>query len=123
MLIEMKKKKKISIKLMPDFQCDPLWWGKDSAKVGNIDPNTLPISSFLKKKLFDWAKQFDSTLNLKEPNQSTEFEDLNMVKFQEEGKNIKYLLECEIGHKYQIEYCLPSFEKKKQNISEINLSY
>jgi len=35
------------IKLMADYQCFPLWEASPG-KVGNVDPNTLPISEGLK---------------------------------------------------------------------------
>ena len=41
------------IKIMPDYQCFPLWMmGED--KYGNTSPIELPISGILKKKIMEW---------------------------------------------------------------------
>lgn len=57
------------IKLMPDYGCFPLWEASPDA-VGNIDPNTLPISAGLVSELEKWAAQYDATLNSEDPLES-----------------------------------------------------
>ncbi len=51
------------IKVMTDYECHPLW-DLSSGSYGDIDPNTLPISTELKQKLTDWAAAFDEALDM-----------------------------------------------------------
>jgi len=55
-----------AIKLMADYQCYPLWEAS-SEVVGNIDPETLPLSKELIDRLNTWANDYDATLNLDDP--------------------------------------------------------
>lgn len=54
---------------MPDYECHPLWHYR-SDNVGEINPETLPISSKLKSMLLTWATEYDSTLNQDNPVES-----------------------------------------------------
>jgi hypothetical protein len=51
---------------MADYQCYPLWEASLGV-VGNIDPETLPISKELIDRLNTWANDYDATLNLVDP--------------------------------------------------------
>ncbi|MHC5729637.1 MAG: hypothetical protein ACYTXY_37035 [Nostoc sp.] len=42
-MIQDRQFKAEKIKLMADYGCYPLWW-VSSDKIGNIDPETLPLS-------------------------------------------------------------------------------
>jgi hypothetical protein len=57
------------IKLMPDYNCHPLWHHK-SKNVGDINPKRLPLSKGLINSLEQWAKTYDSTLNKEYPPDS-----------------------------------------------------
>ncbi len=57
------------IKVMVDYQCHPLW-DLSPGSYGDIDPNTLPISTELKRRLTDWAAEFDETLDMADPANS-----------------------------------------------------
>jgi len=54
---------------MADYQCHPLW-DMSPGMYGDVDPNTLPISTELKQKLSDWARAFDETLDMSDPANS-----------------------------------------------------
>lgn len=91
----------IKIKLMPDYQCYPLW-GMSENNLGNIDPRSLPISEKLISNLMDWAKKYDATLNLEEPINSgfatKEFE----LAFKKEGEYLLNRLRIELGNSYHL---------------------
>lgn len=52
---------------MADYDCWPLW---GISKVGNIDPETLPLSVVTRQALGGWAQDYDGTLNRSDPIQS-----------------------------------------------------
>ena len=54
------------LKLMADYQCCPLW-DVSLGQMGDIDSNSLPISTLLREKLLEWADVYDRTLNLEDP--------------------------------------------------------
>ncbi|MEM7537877.1 MAG: hypothetical protein AAF639_37250 [Chloroflexota bacterium] len=52
---------KQTIKLIADYDCWPLWWSGDD-KIGNINPNTLPLSGEAIERLTAWSETFDAQL-------------------------------------------------------------
>jgi len=91
------------IKLMADYQCYPLWVNS-SNEVGNIDPDTLPISDFLKKELNDWSEEYDATLDLDDPANSG-FKNLeDEVNFKKKGSYLQEELQKELGNDFEITY-------------------
>ncbi len=50
------------IKLMPDYECHPLW-NISPDEYGDVDPLDLPISDALKLRLKVWAAKCDETLD------------------------------------------------------------
>ena len=52
-----------TIKLMPDYQCYPLW-DMTPGEYGDLDPMTLPIPELLQSQLMDWARVLDLELML-----------------------------------------------------------
>ncbi|BDI18607.1 hypothetical protein ANSO36C_44090 [Nostoc cf. commune SO-36] len=54
-MIQNRQFKAEKIKLMPDYGCYPLWW-VSSDKIGNIDPETLPLSQKTIKRLKNGKK-------------------------------------------------------------------
>lgn len=95
----------IEIKLMPDYQCWPLW-STNAIFNGayNINPSILPISELLKKELDDWREEFDSILNMNDPASSDFPSDAAFELFKKKGRDIKNLLQSELGLKYKIIY-------------------
>ncbi|WP_223857228.1 hypothetical protein [Acinetobacter seifertii] len=55
------------IKLMPDYQCYPLWEYDEFGLVANLNPKDLPISEILIDKLILWSGMYDETLCLDDP--------------------------------------------------------
>ena len=91
----------IKIKLMPDYQCYPLW-GISENNLGNIDPKSLPISEGLISSLMDWAKEYDATLNLEDPLSSGFATKELELAFKKEGEYLLKRLRTELGNSYQL---------------------
>lgn len=91
------------IKLMADYQCYPLWLNSNDA-VGNINPNTLPISNVLKNELNNWSDKYDETLNLDDPLTSGFATPEEEMVFNEMGQSLKEKLQAELGDDYEVTY-------------------
>lgn len=89
------------IKLMPDYDCFPLWEASPGS-VGNIDPNTLPLSNALRSRLETWADRFDATLNRDDPGSSGFSTQVEKENFRREGYALVEALREELGDKYSI---------------------
>jgi hypothetical protein len=88
-----------TIKLMPDYGCFPLW--KDSSDdIGNINPDSLPISEALKAELLNWASEYDATLDHNNPSLSGFRSKNDERNFEVKGKNLHFLLQEELGESY-----------------------
>lgn len=73
-----------------------------SGAYGDIDPNTLPISDELKRKLVDWAVTFDETLDSVDPGNSG-FKSVEAeAAFKEQGIQLAEQLQKELGHEYLV---------------------
>ncbi|WP_159593947.1 hypothetical protein [Chelativorans xinjiangense] len=70
------------IKLMADYDSWCLW---DLVNIGNIDPETLPLSQPLKKALHAWEKKYNATLNRENPIESGFASQEDAQKFNVEG--------------------------------------
>ncbi|RHX77450.1 hypothetical protein [Leptospira yasudae] len=93
-----------SLKLMTDYYCFPLWI-KDSSNVfDNIDPEKLPISDILKKRLLSWSTLYDQILNLEDPASSNFKSEEDENRFYEEGESLWRLLQEELRGKYKVYY-------------------
>jgi hypothetical protein len=90
-----------AIKLMPDYGCFPLWEASPQA-VGNINPDTLPISASLKSALADWAARYDATLDSNDPLQSGFPAEEDEISFEQTGRNILAMLQDELGSEFRI---------------------
>jgi len=91
------------IKLMADYYSFPLW-ENSPREVGNIDPESLPLSEELKERLENWSEKYDSILNDENPASSgfeTEEDELNFIR---EGSELAKSLQLELGETYQITY-------------------
>ena len=90
-----------TIKLMPDYQCHPLWEASPGM-VGNIDPATLPISRELVARLAEWARLYDATLNVDDPVQSGFKHDAEKQAFIDVGNRLAEALQAELGDSYLV---------------------
>lgn len=88
-----------TIKLMADYFCSPLWKA-DPMEVGNIDPDSLPISQNLKEMLSAWAAEYDKTLDMDDPSKSGFKSEHEELAFKEIGANLANLLREELGPNY-----------------------
>lgn len=84
------------IKVMADYQCHPLW-DVSPEMYGDVDPNTLPISTELKQQLADWAREFDETLNMSDPASSGFKSSEAEAAFKMKGVQISEKLQEELG--------------------------
>ncbi len=91
------------IKLMPDYQCWPLW--HVGGKVGNINPAELPLSAETVEHLLRWAKAFDNTINLDEPkDESHGLSAQELEEFEQEGISLWQRLQEELPPNYEVLY-------------------
>ncbi len=106
------------IKLMADYQCYPLW---DIEKVGNIDPNQLPISAVLKKHLNIWAECYDEILVIDNPKFSGFKNEVEALAFEAQGQFMWQQLQKELGNTYEVFYFshLTSKLLEKNDIEEL----
>lgn len=90
---------------MADYYSYPLW-NNSVGEVGNINPDSLPISNELKERLNNWADKYDSILNQDDPLQSgfktKEDEEL----FIQQGYELAQNLQVELGSEYKIIYSI-----------------
>ena len=84
-----------SIKIMPDYHCDPLWHYSEN-EVGNIDPKSLSISSSLMALLNEWAIKFDDTLDQEYPPNSGFKNKEAEIEFVANGLELAKLLKIEL---------------------------
>jgi hypothetical protein len=90
-----------TIKLMPDYQCFPLWEASPG-EVGNINPEDLPISPDLKAQLAAWAKIYDATLNIDDPACSGFQSDEAEAEFKRVGNDLGQRLRGELGPDFTV---------------------
>lgn len=89
------------IKLMADYYCFPLWEASPG-EVGNISPDSLPISNNLKKRLADWAAAYDKTLDEEYPPNSGFKSEKEELEFNKEAVSIADELRRELGGVYSV---------------------
>ncbi|HEV8269992.1 MAG TPA: hypothetical protein VGQ04_01735 [Chitinophagaceae bacterium] len=58
------------LKLDPEYQCSPLWVSLDGEIYKNFEIDASPFDELLKNKIFNWAKNFEDTLNQDYPPDS-----------------------------------------------------
>ncbi|MDF5722062.1 MAG: hypothetical protein PUP91_16565 [Rhizonema sp. PD37] len=94
----------IKIKLMADYGCDPLWWA-EADKVGNIDPQKLPLLQKTISRLHKWALAYNATLNWSDPASSQGFSSIEAdAAFEEEGISLWKQLQQELALNYEVVY-------------------
>lgn len=99
-----------SIRLMPDYQCFPLW-NMMPGEYGDFDPRVLPIPKLLQRQIMDWARVYDETLNMEDPVASgfttVEAKDT----FEAEGLRLADRLREELGPEFLVEVKIRAFVK------------
>jgi hypothetical protein len=91
------------IKLMTDYQCEPLWWA-DGERVGPFDPASLPLSDETQQELAAWAERYEHWINLADPGNSPEVPASEQEAFESEGLRLWGKLRQELGPDYHISY-------------------
>jgi len=89
-----------TIKVMPDYGCEPLW----VEGVGNMPPSSLPISDELAEKLWAWMNDYDRTLNEAYPPESGFSTKEAEQAFVNNGQVLASRLKDELGNEYKIVY-------------------
>lgn len=93
------------IKLMPDYECYPLWIYVDDL-LENIHPNTLPISQNLANLILQWDEIYQATYDKANPANSGFANLENEIAFKTYGEKLKLKLTQELGTNYHIELTL-----------------
>ncbi|MFZ3001543.1 MAG: hypothetical protein WA071_14540 [Undibacterium umbellatum] len=89
------------IKLMADYNCFPLW-ENSPGKIGNIDPDSIPISDDLKNLLSLWGDEYTETLNTEDPLNSG-FKNADRERnFITTGERLAERLQMELGQNFKI---------------------
>lgn len=92
------------IKLMPDYQCYPLWEYDELGLVANLNPEDLSISKVLIDKLILWSDMYDETLCLDDPINSGFKSIEDEKKFQLLGEELFKSLREELSGQYDVIY-------------------
>ncbi|QIR38664.1 hypothetical protein HCG51_19495 [Tolypothrix sp. PCC 7910] len=111
----------ITIKLMADYGCDPLWWA-DADKVGNIDPAKLPLSQETINRLKNWASDYNASLNWQDPANSPDLSPEDEAAFEKEGTNLWKQLQTELAPNYRVIYFSELLGKVIMHPSELEAS-
>ena len=94
----------IVLKLMPDYECHPLWEMREDDASRNLSPYDLELSSELTIALRAWANRFDQTLNQEYPPDSGFATPTDEDAFEREGLRLRDELKRELGSKYKVVY-------------------
>ena len=89
------------IKLMPDYDCYPLW---DMDDVGEFEPEELPLSVSTVERLLQWQDTYDGILNRDDPASSDFASEEDRVAFEQEGISLWQQLQKELGDEYEVFY-------------------
>jgi PHD/YefM family antitoxin component YafN of YafNO toxin-antitoxin module len=118
------------IRLMTDYGCYPLWWDEPD-QVGDLDPESLPLTQETIQRLYHWADAFDARLNLADPSDSPEVTPEEVESFEWEGLSLWKQLNQELYPNYEVVYFSSHFhqvftdsakleEKLKLNLMKFN---
>ncbi|WP_335083325.1 hypothetical protein [Nostoc sp.] len=109
------------IKLMADYGCYPLWWVSPE-KVGNIDPETLPLIPETIKRLNKWEEIYNAKLNWEDPANSSGFlSEQAEAAFEQEGISLWKQLQTELAPNYQVVYFSELLSKVLIHPSELEV--
>lgn len=90
----------VTIKLMADFGCWPLW---DLDNSRDIDPETLPLSDPLLDDLDRWVELFEEDFEWAN-SASGEWEPAHLDRFEAEGVQLWRRLRQELRDRYRVVY-------------------
>lgn len=88
---------------MPDYFSHPLW-GLDLDNIGDIDPQTLPLSPETIQQLKSWRETYDTILNWDDPASSGFASEQDKINFERQGIELWYKLRQELAPNYEIQY-------------------
>jgi hypothetical protein len=89
------------IKLMPDYNCYPLWDRDDG---GDIEPWELPLSEATIERLLNWQDIYDATIDWDDPASAGFASEKEKRVFEREGISLWNKLQKELGDEYEIVY-------------------
>ncbi len=95
------------IKLMPDYECWPLWWDNEPDRFGDIDPASLDLSADLCAALIAWAIRYDATLNQDYPPDSAFPSKQELDAFVEDGRLLAERVRQALGPDLELRYLPP----------------
>ncbi|MEA5618540.1 hypothetical protein VB711_11930 [Cronbergia sp. UHCC 0137] len=107
------------IKLMADYGCYPLWWVSPD-KVGNIDPETLPLSQETITRLEKWEESYNASLNWEDPANSPDLSPEEEAAFEEEGISLWKQLQKELAPNYEVVYFSELLGKVVTDMNELD---
>lgn len=90
-----------TIKLMADYECHPLWHVSPD-EFGDIDPESLPMSTELQAGLKAWAQDYDATLNMDAPQDSGFESEEQERRFKAQGHRLADQLRAELGSDFVV---------------------
>lgn len=89
---------------MADYGCLPLW---DCDDVGEIDPDTLSISTQLKVDLMAWSDAYNAALNPDDGSLINFTDEPSRREFNLLGNQLFARLKDELGAEFEVEYRAP----------------
>lgn len=84
----------MSLKLMPEYECHPIWDGTPSR---NVSLDELSISNQLRIAVLEWNRRFQGTFDRQNPLASGFRTASAVAAFNEEGKDFAIRLGSELG--------------------------
>jgi hypothetical protein len=93
----------IRIKLMTDYCAYPLW-GLDPENIGDINPESLPLSWSTLKRLEVWSNTYNNILNWDDPASSTFPSQESLEEFEQDGISLWLQLREELAPEYEVFY-------------------
>lgn len=97
----------MKIKLMPDYECSPLWWDGEPGQVGDIYPPDIGLDAALHADLFAWAQRFDATLDQDYPPDSRFATEEELEAFVRDGEALAARVRVALGEGWQVRYQPP----------------
>ena len=89
------------IKLMPDYNCYPIW---DMDEVDNINPQDLPLKTETIHRLNAWADLFECGLDWHDPGGKSLWSEEDTNLYQQEGLSLWHQLHQELTPEYKVYY-------------------
>ncbi len=93
------------IKVMADYDCDPLWI-LDEEIFDNVPPNArwLGLNDDLVAALDRWAAEYDATLNRDDPIESGFPSSEDKTRFVRRGRELAEQVAAEVGTAFSVSY-------------------